>query len=476
MQATIANSSGGNLAQYYNQADAAFAPFRFEDRQEPIIIAGFHHEWNPNSHTLLLASRLSDDRSFDNPYGATFLVGEDSATGEVLDMLPIVMNQDYRSRLEIYTAEAQQIWHASRFTTIAGARYQSGEFRINSTQINFDGNLADLFFAPVVQDVSSDFQRMAVYGYEHWQLLDSLRLIGGLSYEHLLLPENFRFAPVSAASDTSDHVLPKAGVIWTPTKSTTFRAAYAQSVGGASFDQSFQLEPAQVAGFNQSFRSLIPESLAGANTGEKFTSYGIALEHKLPTRTFLALETTLLQSKVSREDGAFILTELGGPLLGSLTERMAFREESLAVSAHQLVGRSWAFGGNYRVSHAELKDNYPEISDAAGAVNGFIPRKTFSGTLHTLDLHAIYQHPSGFFTRADGLWNRQQNGGSLAALNGADFWQCNILLGYHFARRQATATVGVLNITDQNYQLSPINLHNELPRERTLYAKLSFAF
>jgi outer membrane receptor protein involved in Fe transport len=271
-------------------------------------------------------------------------------------------------------------------------------------------------------------------------------------------------------------VSPKAGLIWTPDKRTAVRAAYTRSLAGASFDQSFQLEPTQVAGFNQAFRSLIPESLAGANAGAEFTTYGISLEQKFSSRTYLALEGGLLESSVERQMGAFVLTSLGGPFLGSLTERLDFQEKFVCISLHQPIGKNWAFGANYRVSRAELKDNYSEVSDAAAAVTGFVPRQTYSGTLQTLDLHSIWQHPSGFFTRVNGEWRRQSTGGVLAALDGDDFWQWNVLAGYRFPQRQAVITVGVLNVTDQDYQLSPINLYRETPRERTFYAQFSFQF
>ena len=36
--------------------------------------------------------------------------------------------------------------------------------------------------------------------------------------------------------------------------------------------------------------------------------------------------------------------------------------------------------------------------------------------------------------------------------------------------------LGLLNITDQNYRLNPLNLYNELPRERTLSVLFKFYF
>ena len=59
---------------------------------------------------------------------------------------------------------------------------------------------------------------------------------------------------------------------------------------------------------------------------------------------------------------------------------------------------------------------------------------------------------------------------------GDDFWQFNAFAGYRFLHRKAEVTLGLLNITDQNYNLNPLNLYNELPRTRTLALRLQLNF
>lgn len=475
LEVSLGHSSGGNTAQYHDQATAATAPFRFEDRQEPNLIAGYHHEWSPGIHTLLLASRLSDVYSITNPLQTTYGLFKDAA-GTLLGISPLFLGQDYRSALEIYTAEIQQIWQTPRFTTVAGARYQDGSFDTRNLQANWFASQIDLFHGPVVQVFDTDFRRVSFYGYEQWQVLDSVRLIGGVAYERLVIPANHRFAPLSPMTEASHHLLPKGGVIWTPLKDTTLRAAYSESVGGASFDQSFQLEPTQVAGFNQAFRSLIPESVAGANAGAKFTSYGVSLEHKFPTRTYVAVQGELLESAVQRENGAFQFFDLVGPYLTTFRERLDFHEESLSVSLHQLAGRDLAFGAVYRVSHAELQDDFTDVSEAVGAAIGFVPRTMLAGTLQTLDVHAIYQNPSGLFARLNGSWTLQKNQGYQPLRPSEDFIQWDVLAGYRSPRRRFEIVLGVLNLTGQDYRLSPLNLHLEKPRDRTFFTQVRFRF
>ena len=52
----------------------------------------------------------------------------------------------------------------------------------------------------------------------------------------------------------------------------------------------------------------------------------------------------------------------------------------------------------------------------------------------------------------------------------------NLFAGYRFLRRHAQVQLGVLNLTDRDYRLNPLNLYAELPRQRTFTASLQFNF
>ena len=106
---------------------------------------------------------------------------------------------------------------------------------------------------------------------------------------------------------------------------------------------------------------------------------------------------------MKRKLGAFEFIDGYGPFITTFAERLDFRERSVAVGLHQLIGTEWAFGGNYRLSRAELKDNYTEISDEVAAASSFPARQFLTGTLHTVNLHAIYQHASGLFSQLRGV-------------------------------------------------------------------------
>src|SRR5262249_41575558 len=60
------HQESGDVAQYYNQASANTG-LQVTEKQEPNLFIGYHREWTPGSHTLLLAGRIQDTLELDNP-------------------------------------------------------------------------------------------------------------------------------------------------------------------------------------------------------------------------------------------------------------------------------------------------------------------------------------------------------------------------------------------------------------------------
>jgi tetratricopeptide (TPR) repeat protein len=478
VQATDARTKTGDLTQHFDQ-DSANPFVHTIETQEPIVLAGYHREWSPGHHTLFLASRLDDSFSVIDPRQSIIIVATNTA-GINKGAVPSAANEDYKNKLTIYSAELQQIATFDCHSTVLGARYQDGEFRTDVNQNKLVDRIG--FLGPFVsaQDFTTDFQRVSFYGYHSWRVVDQLQLIGGLAYDYLKYPRNFRFAPVNGHQDTETQLSPKAGFVWTPTHDTAIRFAFTRSLAGASIDQSFQIEPSQVAGFNQTFRSIIPESVAGANAAARFETFDLSLEHNFPTETYVGIAGELLHSNVRRQLGAVKYnldsTEIIVPVThGFLGESLNFREISGLLTINQLVGEEWAFGGRYRVTRADLNDDFPQIANRPAGTTLFDSHHNYDAVLHQVILYAIYNHPSGVFAQAQALWNRQTAGG-FGSADGDDFWQGNVFAGYRFWQRHAELTVGVLNVGDTDYMLQPLTLYSELPRERTFVARFSFKF
>ena len=146
----------------------------------------------------------------------------------------------------------------------------------------------------------------------------------------------------------------------------------------------------------------------------------------------------------------------------------------MLVSASQLLGRQWAVGARYRLSEAEFHNEFQGFASVvAGAFQG---ESDVEAVLHRVALFTLWNHPSGLFAEGQALWYSQNNRGYALNLRSDDFWQLNLFAGYRFAQRRAELRVGLLNITDEDYRLIPLNLYGDLPRERTFYASFRFYF
>jgi outer membrane receptor protein involved in Fe transport len=301
-------------------------------------------------------------------------------------------------------------------------------------------------------------------------------------------PTDVGNTPFVDQETTKAQLSPKAGIIWTPTANTVLRAAYTRSLADFVGAQNYQLEPTEVAGFNQAFRSLIPESLGDDASGSRFDTFDASLEEKFPTGTYLTLSGDILYSKLSTLQGAFVYladSPLNNPPISSsvfplgLEESLYYRERTVALSADQLLGKQWTVGAKYSLSQADLNLSYPQIPANLAASEYDAPFRqhaSLDSVLQTVTLHANWNHPSGWFSILEGDWYHQSNSGFSPAEPGDDFWQLNTRAGYRFWHRKVEFSVGVLNLTDQNYQLEPLNLYNEMARSRTFLARLLISF
>jgi Tfp pilus assembly protein PilF len=458
--------SSGDVLQYYNQ-NAASRTLRITETQVPNLFAGYHREWSPGIHTLFLAGRLQDTFNLNDPAAMAFVTTKNGA-GQIVGVAQRPASLAYASDLAAYTAELQQIFQSASQTLVVGARYQVGDIDTYSLIVRS---------VPVDQTISPDLTRVSTYGYYTYQVAEPLLVTAGASYDRLEFPQNNELAPLTGAESSKDQVSPKAGFRWTPAENTAFRGVWTRSLGGVFYDTSVRLEPTEIAGFNQAFRSVLPESVAGLVPGSRFETFGLAFDQKLRTRTYFNVTGEFLKSRGSRTVGTL---DAFGPLLldvpSGVSQSLHFEEKTASLFLDQLVGDEFSVGASYRVSEGSLEDRVPAIPAALSGSFSLSANRDVSATLHQVNLHALFNHPCGFFSRAEAVWSDQSNHGYALGLPGDDFWQFNIFAGYRLPRRLAEFQVGLLNINNRDYKLNPLNLYSDLPRARTIVASFKFNF
>jgi Tfp pilus assembly protein PilF len=474
VEALYYNSRFGDVAQYYNQygtipgLPAPSATFRGYERQEPNVFLGYHHEWTPGVDTLVFFGHLDDTLKYSDPN--TIIPFARVSGGNVISVIGLPFSVQYKRDFDAYTAEAQQIFQTECQTLVVGGRYQTGSADTFS-QVDNLNNVPSLISS---QNVHTDLDRFSIYGYETLKLFDRLQLTAGLSYDHLHYPRDIDTSPITEQQNNIDQFSPKAGVIWSPLDDTHLRAAYTRSLGGVFYDTSVRLEPTQVAGFNQAFRSVLPESVAGLVPGTRFTTYGIGLDQSFKSNTYLSIDGQMLQSDADRTVGiitnGFFIPVPNRP--GNTSQSLDFTEQSFVISLTQLLGNQWSVGSRYQISHAHLLSSFFDISQAA-ALN---VNQDQNAWLQQLVLYANFYHRCGFFSQFQAVWYDQRNQGYSAGVSDSDFWQFNLYAGYRFLHRAAEVKVGLLNLTDRDYLLNPLNYYYDQPRGRTVSLSLKFYF
>jgi Flp pilus assembly protein TadD len=462
------DANSGDVAQRYYPSNADRG-LRVEEKQEPTVYAGYHHQWSPGNDTLLLVAHLRDRLSLEDQTPDILFLRQSG--GSIIDIGTYPFsNLTAQTEFELTSVELQHIWQIEHHAVIVGARYQNGSADQTS-------RLEPLLPSPnISSSAQPDLERANGYAYYQFRPLPILRLTAGLAYDYLRYPSNPGLPPVTPGEASRSLWEPKAALEFDPWKGGHLRAAYTKSLGGLYFDNSVRLEPAQLAGFTTAFRSLIPESVAGVVPGTEFETVGVGFDQSLPTHTYFGIDGTLLKSNGERDYGAVSnSTFVPVPDTAAATRQtLDFREESLTTYVHQLLNHEWSLGASYTLSQAKMTALFPDVP--ASAPNLPLFNQDVRAVLGHLQLSVLYNHPSGFYAQWHTDFFHQDNFGYNPSLPSESFWQHNLFLGYRFPYRRAEVRLGLLNLTDQDYHLNPLNLQNELPRGRTFTASLRLNF
>ena len=531
-----AEQRNGDLFQTYDNQPIS-PGFRFEEDQSPgLLLAGWNRRWRPGSHTLVLLSRLAATQRLSDPMSSQALALRDTdgmrpdfirtgtfgfdqftnpalagsvtmnpdgslgysqalndairpflGSGQLLDLQS--RNFDFRTRREweIYGAEIQHIEQLDRHTILLGGRWQEGDIRTRTRLDYIDNPFIGGFESPAaLQSIDTNYRRVSLYAYDYWRALPSLTLVGGIAWDRIDHPENFRNPPVSANQTTDEQISGKLGFTWNPSEWFTLRGSAAQGLGGLSFDESVRLEPTQVAGFNQAFRTVLSESIAGSVETPAFKILGLAVEGKLPTRTWWGVSGGIIEQKVTRTLGLFTGYDSGvfpnspAYFADSTRQRLDYRESTAALTLNQLIGDEFAVGARYRITRSKLNTSHPELRP-------LLPDATDIATLQELSLFADWNSPSGWFAHVeanayhqklnrDDSHDRLRATANLPPRSGDSFIQFNAWAGYRFRDNLSEITAGVLNIGGADYQLSPLTPRGEILRDRTFFVACRFSF
>jgi outer membrane receptor protein involved in Fe transport len=461
--------TSGDVNQYYfNNPAETGSPVQTllnqQSKEDPNILAGYHRQWGTGNDTLVLYRHVEEFYSLGDP---AFPITFDQQDGTLNIPQPYAVPTTYQDQTELNSIEAQHVFQTDSQRLILGARYQNESDQVMDNFVGAGPSLAQ-------PEMDTTFWRATAYGYYQLKLFDTLRLTAGGTYDKMRFPENIANPPLSAQEEERERFSPKAGIDWTPDNNTRVRAAYTRSMAGIFNASSTLIEPSEVAGFNQAFRSLLPESTV---PGAAFDTLGIGADHKFPTGTYVSIEGDLLHSRADQLLGVLTNSFLvSAPnAISSEEQNLDFRERDFSANLEQLIGRELSVGVGYRLTAANVSYENQLLNVPASEVNGHY-KVNNEATMNQVDLYANYYLPCGFFSQIQLNWWKQADVNFFPEEPGANFYQLNLFAGYRFPRRHVEVMVGLLNVTAQDYQMDPLTYYVDPAHTRTLEASFKFSF
>lgn len=469
LRALWGESETGDVARYKDDGEANGA-IRVRNEQAPQMVVGWHHRWSPGHHTLILGSFASDRLTLDDPARRLLFVRQ--MDGQITDVeFDRVQGELHLDSLyQVGGLEVQQVWQADRLRVVAGGRYQRGEVATES--------LLSRPLEPnwIEQDVRSELESASGYLLGQITLTENMRLDAGAGMASLNHPENPDLPPFSGNQRRTDTWTPRLGWTYQPWRRGQIQAAYGRSLGGLFFDQSLRLEPARLAGFNQAFRSLIPESVVGVVPGTLFDSAGVRLDQVLGEGTYVGVSFEALSSSGEREVGA-VSNSLPFPVPDTpiaVQETLEYREHNLSAYVQQLIGRHLSVGARYRGSVADLETRLPGIPRDTPGLSGV--ERNLPGTLQNLGFSVRWQHHRGWMAFWESVWWLQRVDAGGLADRDVSFWHHSVAAGYRWPQRAVELQIGIQNLTDEETLLHPMHLSFPAPPERTFFTRLRLNF
>lgn len=468
LQGVFHDFDAGDLS--YESADGLRrSQLRQEERQWPDLLAGYRHEWSPDVHSMLLVGPWVAATSWDDPEYLAGFAQVDVPGAPPMVYEPITVPARFANRFEGFTLEGQQLIDSDSHTLVVGARFQEGLF---DTHVSLDTStfLADEHAQSLRKQAShARIQRWSAYVYDQWRLAPRLALTLGLAYDDLEYPVNITVPPISYETHAAGAAGPKAGLRWEPWDGGLARMAFAESLSGMSMEQSYSLEPSQVAGLLQSFRGTIPGYL-GLIPAQSIRTAGWGFEQEAGPMCLFRVGGAWDEGAGRQGVGMILAPEDGVDWkpYGAIVD-VDFREVSCYLSVERSMGSDFAVTGFCRIADTTLERE---------ALGGNANAEITDGVLGELVIRLQYNHPWGVFGAWESRWTvqsiRSVRGGTAEPWTRDDFARHDIWLGRRFWRRRAELAFGVLNLTDDPSQLHPIHRHHEPYRTRTYAAIVRF--
>lgn len=462
--------------------------FRTDQSQEPLFFNTYAHEWNDQNLSLFLYG-WTDTRSTAEdplvPIGVSNLSTAPS-TQRIYES-SFQIDQEF----ELHTFEFQHVWKADKNQLIAGARLQIGELEDDVTMRAAIRDNISLAMRPSLvhyaidsegsQRSTEDFQRIAVYSQFSHDFTDRFTAVAGLKYDYIDYTDGLQSLARVAQDQSESQLSPQLGFLWQVTPDWLLRGAYARTMSGYRIEDLLRLEPSNIAGLTTAYTSIAPTQVTSGWAGGTIDTLTLALDGKLTEDTFLSFALSYGMFSADRTIGRFTETiptnatanDPGELTIGEMEQSIDYNEMSFTARIDHLLTSRTSIGASFTWQHAQideqLKNDY-DVSNTSPYLDDT------SATLYTGSLYARYQHTNGWFAGTDLQYWIQQSHSISPEIADTYAPNLNLSFGYRLQQQRGEITFSILNLTDEEYELNPVNNYNQPPHERTFVIQTRFSF
>lgn len=475
--------SGDNF--YHADPGDSLKSLRVREEQAPILLTALHREWNEASGSTLLIGRLEDrlnssvTSAVDNfqmteivsdEYGKVTLYRYPRGFGTVMDQTGL------STRFEAMLLEANHHQVVNESQLLLGLRMVIGELK---GQDFLDGTAepAKDLGVPRHGRAKAGMDRSSVYGYWTHNIAGEWRLTLGASGEMGTYPDAFRTIPLSSHRTHSVDLTPKvavAGPIW---RDTYVRGGYFEHFGGVGFEDSVRLEPSQVEGILFAGREFAPIAAVGTLTHAHTRTAALALDRVLSSNWYFGLEGAIHSLDSTEAQGVFRYVGTNPPIdIPPTTKEIEYSGHQVSAHVGKLLGERGSAKLGYHFQSGALVTRLPEVIHESGS---YLREEA---SLHEISLSLRYQLRTGFFStlriatphqRAFALKDSSKARQHFRSSSGPEI---DLSAGWRSKEKRFLVQASCINLTDQNYRLSPLALPVGIERERVWTGRVVWQF
>jgi len=346
------------------------------------------------------------------------------------DSDPFFTRLDVETDEDAYGGELEYLWRSEYVNIVTGGGY----VRLNRK----DDIFLDLFGDPFIREtVDADVDHVNLFLYSYIKPLENVTVTVGGSGD-FFDPDD------DDVEKDRDQFNPKFGITWNPFTDTTVRGA-AFRVLKRTLISDQTVEPTQVAGFNQFFDE--------ANATDYWV-FGGAIDQKFTSSIYGGAE--------------FTYRNLNVPYLDENLENSDWDE---------YLARAYLFWTPHKWLALSAEYLYEKLERDEGFADGAKDVDT-----HWVPLGINFFHPSGLsaslkgtYINQDGSFERKDD---IGVFNDGDddFFLVDAAISYRLPKRYGFLTIGVTNLTDENFQYFDSDSNN--PRfqpDRVFFGKITIA-